>query len=246
MAAGLDVYCDMASQIYKRPIDKKKDPAERQIGKNSVLGLGFQMGWRKFRLKYAKELTPEFCEEVVRVYRKEWAPKVPDVWYALDKASLRALTDGVPQEAYGIVYRQEDRWLTAQLPGGNKLWYRDPKVIRKEMPWSTEEEPDIRLAWTFQATKQKRVVTVDAFGGLLTENAVMGIERQIVVDAMMRCEANGFPVILDVHDEIVTEPLTADADPKVLEQIMNDVKPWVKALQVPIAVDVWAGGRYKK
>lgn len=246
MAAGLDVYCDMASQIYKRPIDKKKDPAERQIGKNSVLGLGFQMGWRKFRLKYAKELTPEFCEEVVRVYRKEWAPKVPDVWYALDKASLKALVDGVPQETYGIVYRQEDRWLTAQLPGGNKLWYRDPKVIRKEMPWSTEEEPDIRLAWTFQATKQKHTVTVDAFGGLLTENVVMGIERQIVVDAMMRCEANGFPVILDVHDEIVTEPLTADADPKVLEEIMNDVKPWVKALQVPIAVDVWAGGRYRK
>jgi DNA polymerase len=247
MASGMDVYCDMAAQIYKRPIDKKKDPAERQIGKNSVLGLGFQMGWRKFRLKYAKELTPEFCEEVVRVYRKEWAPKVPDVWYALDKASLRALTDGVPQEAYGVIYRVEDRWLTAQLPGGNKLWYKDPQVIRKAMPWSTEEEPDIRQAWTFKATKQKHTVTVNAFGGQLTENVVMGIERQIVVEAMRRCEENGFPVILDVHDEIVTEPLTSDSNlPKALEQIMLDVKPWVTELQVPIAVDVWQSQRYKK
>jgi len=246
MASGVDVYCDMASTIYKREITKH-DKEERQIGKNSVLGLGFQMGAMKFWMKYAPHMPFEFIQEVVDTYRKVWAPLVPKVWYTLQEASLKALVDNVPVETIaGITYRREDAWLTARLPGGNKLWYREPELIWKQMPWSTDEEPDIRQSWRFKATKNKKVVTVDAFGGLLTENAVMGIERQIVVDAMFRCEAENYPVVLDVHDEVLTEPWYKHADPKVLKAILEDVKPWVHELKVPIQVDEWIGPRYKK
>lgn len=245
MAAGADVYCDMATSIYERPVTKK-DTAERQIGKNSVLGLGFQMGAPKFRFKYAKEHPIEFCQKVVDTYRQDWAPGVPKVWAALQRAALDTVHYGTPHEAYGVEYKLEDRWLTARLPGGNKLWYFNPQLVNREMPWSTEDEPDIRLAWTYQSMKSGVWRTIDAFGGQLTENVVMGIERQIMVDAVERCEANGFPQVLDVHDEILTEPLTRDADKAVLTQIMQDVKPWTKALLVPIAVDAWAGERYRK
>lgn len=243
MAAGADIYCDMATQIYKFPVNKKQHPKERQTGKNSVLGLGFQMGAPKFRFKYAEKETLEFCEEVVRVYRKEWAPKVPFLWYGLQDAAVETVHERTPHEAYGVEYRLEDGWLTARLPSGRKLWYFDPQPIRKAMPW---DPTDIRRAFTYKAKKMGVMRTIDAFGGQLAENVVMGIERDIMETAKRKCEKNGFPISLEVHDEIVAEPLKQDADEKAFEQIMLDVDPWVKQIGIPVAVETWVGDRYRK
>lgn len=47
--AGGDIYCDIATDIYGRPITKK-DKAERQFGKVTILGLGYGMGFLTFLL----------------------------------------------------------------------------------------------------------------------------------------------------------------------------------------------------
>lgn len=243
---GYDAYCDMATQIYGRTIDKKRDPQERQTGKNSVLGLGFQMGWRKFQIKYAKDQPAEFCEHVVDTYRKEWAPEVPKLWAGLQEAFLETVWTGLPHEAYGVECRLEDGWLTARLPSGRRLWYFNPQSCRRHMPWSTADEPDIRRAWTYQAMKTGKWTTIDAFGGQEAENVVMGIERDLMTCAMFKCERNGLPIVLEVHDEIVCEPEKANADYKALEQIMTDSPEWAKAIQIPVAVEGWVGERYRK
>lgn len=243
MADGLDIYCDMATQIYKFPVIKKLHPKQRQTGKNSVLGLGFQMGPPKFKLKYADDETLDFCKEVVRVYRKEWAPKVPFLWYGLQDAATATVHDRIPHEAFGVEYRLEDGWLTARLPSGRKMWYFDPIPIRKAMPW---DPADVRQAFTYKAKKMGVMRTIDAFGGQLTENVIMGIERDVMETAKRKCELNGFPISLEVHDEIVAEPLIQDADEKAFEQIMLDVEPWVKHIRIPVAVETWVGPRYKK
>jgi len=243
MAAGADVYCDMAESIYKRPINKKNDPEERQIGKNSVLGLGFQMGARKFRLKYAKKHPLEFCEEVVRAYRQDWAPGVKDVWYALGNAAIKTVWDKSPHEAYGVAYALEDRWLTARLPSGRKLWYMDPQPTREAMPW---DETDIRRAFTYKAVKNKQRVTVKAFGGLLTENVAQAMARDLLTEAMFKCEKENLPVVFTVHDEIVCEPFSGQADPLMLRDIMRDIPQWAKAIGVPVEAECWAGDRYRK
>lgn len=46
--AGGDPYCFMATKIYGRDITKA-DKKERSIGKLTVLGCGYQMGWAKFQ-----------------------------------------------------------------------------------------------------------------------------------------------------------------------------------------------------
>lgn len=47
---GEDPYRDMAAQIYGRPADSfGKTGAERQLGKQAVLGLGYQMGAERFQ-----------------------------------------------------------------------------------------------------------------------------------------------------------------------------------------------------
>lgn len=243
MAAGADVYCDMAESIYKRPINKKNDPEERQIGKNSVLGLGFQMGPPKFRFKYAKKHPLSFCEDVVSAYREDWAPEVPKLWRGLGDAAVKTVWDKTPHEAYGVTYALEDAWLTARLPSGRKLWYYDPQPTREVMPWN---ENDVRRAWTYKARKMNKPVTVKAFGGLLAENVAQGLARDLLVHAMFICERENMPIVLTVHDEIVAEPMEKDADPKMLEQIMIDIPNWVREIGVPVAAECWAGERYKK
>lgn len=245
LAEGFDAYCDMATSIYRRPITKA-DTEERQIGKNSVLGLGFQMGARTFQTKYAKDYDLDFCETVVNTYRREWAPKVPDIWAAFQHALLETVKDGHPRERYGCVFDKWDAWLRIRLPSGRFMHYYNPRVILKRMPWSTPEEPVIREAWCYQATKSSKWITVDAFGGKTTENVIMGIERDLMTVAMLKCEANGFPICLEVHDEIVAEPLLVDADELAFKQIMEDIPQWAKSMGIPVSVETWASERYKK
>ncbi len=152
MASGADVYCDMATDIYKHPVTAKEHPEKRQTGKNSVLGLGFQMGPAKFQWKYAQNMPLDgtetndpneiTCREVVRVYRKEWAPRVPYLWYGLQGASLKTVQTGSPHESYGVVYRMVDGWLTATVPTGGVIWYYNPRVVRMPKPWAVEEWED--------------------------------------------------------------------------------------------------------
>lgn len=243
MASGADVYCDMATQIFKYEVIKGVHDKERQVGKNSVLGLGFQMGPPTFQIKYCRDRHISFCENVVRVYRKEWAPLVPKMWYALEDAATRAVWTGEPVEAYGVIYEVQDRWLTARLPSGRKMYYFDPKPVRAPAPWDPDE---IKEGFTYCALKNHVWRTIHAFGGQLTENVIMGMEADIMRAAQFKLEDNGFPICMEVHDEIVAEPLKADADEKAFNQIMKDTPDWVKAIQVPIAVEGWVGDRYRK
>jgi DNA polymerase len=243
MSSGADVYCDMASKIFRRPIDKHKDPWERGIGKNSVLGLGFQMGPETFRIKYAKDQTLEFCNGVVNAYRREWAPLVPEVWYSLQAAATDTVWEGTPHEAYGVLYQLEGIWLSARLPSGRKMWYAFPRKVMRAVPW---DENDLRRGFTYEAKKMGVWRTIHAFGGQLTENVIMGMERDLMTCAMIKAENEGLPVVLEVHDEIVVEPMAGTADEKMLKQIMLDIPPWAKQIQVPINIDTWTGERYRK
>lgn len=247
LAAGGNAYCDMGEQIYGRPIDKHGDVKEYTIAKAGVLGLGFQMAAPKFMWSAAKggaNITLPVSKAVVDVYRKEWAPKVPGLWYGLSDAAVNAVWHQEEQESHGIVYRLEDRWLVAEIPNGSTIHYFDPQPVTRMMPWSTEEQPDYRRGFTYRVEKQGRLITRDAFGGQLTENIVMKIEREMVECAKAKLEAAGFCPIMEVHDEIVCEPLTRDLD--AFKEIMEDVPRWVREMRIPVHVDVWQRARYKK
>jgi hypothetical protein len=102
------------------------------------------------------------------------------------------------------------------------------------------------MGFKFKAWKNGHWIDVHALGGLLTENAVMRMEVDIMIDGAILCERNGFPICLTVHDELLAEPLKGDADEKAFEQLMTEVSPWVKEMQIPIAVETWQGDRYRK
>ncbi len=246
MASGQSPYLDMGATIFGRPISKKDDPSEYQTSKNTVLGCGFQMGKKTYYDRYGKAngQTMEQCEEAIWAYRRDWAPQVPKLWQGLEDAAFDvAYRRKVSAEFAGCEYRLEDKWMTCRLPSGRKLWYFSPQQCRKAMPWVKD---DIRDAWRFLARKNGRVRPVYAYGGLLTENVVQALARDLMAAAMFRCEKNGYPVVLTVHDEIVTEPEEAHADPAELVQIMSELPAWGRALQIPVAAEPWIGTRYQK
>jgi DNA polymerase bacteriophage-type len=244
---GEDPYCNMASLIFEQEVTKA-NVEMRQIGKNSVLGLGFQMGAKKFKNTYMKKADLEFVEKTVSIYREEWAPMVPKLWWALQQAALKCVVDRRPTEAHGIRYAIEGAWLTARLPSGRKLYYYQPRRVTREMPWSTEEKPDFREAFTYKSMKMGKWVTVDAYGGLLVENVVQGLARDILYDRALVADANGFPLVLNVYDEMVADVPEAQSDPKGLQEIMEDAKyiPYVRELGIPIDAEPWEGDRYRK
>jgi DNA polymerase bacteriophage-type len=240
LANGMDPYCDFAGTVLHRPITKK-DKERQLIGKPGVLGCGFQMGAGKLSLKYNVPMID--AETIVHGYRKEWAPLVPPVWYGLERAAVDAVWSGQPHEAYGVLYRMEDGWLTARLPSGRKLWYWDPRPVRKAMPW---DKTDIRKGFTYRAFKKGHMITVNAYGGLLTENVVQALARDLMVHAMFAMKREGFPVILTVHDEILSDVERSRADATAFRQIMEDRPAWAIHMGIPVAAETWAGDCYRK
>jgi len=86
---------------------------------------------------------------------------------------------------------------------------------------------------------------VPTYGGSLVENLCQAISRDVLADAMLRLESNGYPIILTVHDEAVVE---VKDDKSVLlskyEELMSKVPAWASGF--PIASKGWEGFRYRK
>jgi DNA polymerase len=242
MASGADVYADMASAIYGRLIDPATDLVERQTGKNSVLGLGFGMGAAKFLLKYGAGQDLEFCNHVVQTYRRDWAPKVPTLWRGIMDAATRVVQDGNGEDFRGLRFELEGGFLSMRLHSGRKIWYYDPQPCLETVPWDTTPRP----GFTFLAKKFGKFVRVKAFGGLLAQNWTEAAARDLLTAAMFRCEREGLPVILTVHDEIVVEARKGHSGPDTLREIMLDKPPWAREIGLEIDAKCWSGERYRK
>ena len=113
----------------------------------------------------------------------------------------------------------------------------------KEMPWNPK---DLRPAWKYRAKRLGQWRWIDAYGGILTENVVQALARQLLCRAMERLSTAGWPIVLTVHDEVVTEmPCTQDWQGE-LNEIMCKPVEWAEAIKLPIAVETWQAERYKK
>jgi DNA polymerase len=82
------------------------------------------------------------------------------------------------------------------------------------------------------------------YGGLLTENIVQAIARDLLVAAMRRITAANFPITLHIHDEIVAEVAADRADTEQFTRLMITPPNWASGF--PIAAEAWTGSRFCK
>lgn len=246
-----DAYVVTAMRLFKLPFEKIRKFPERQTGKFSELGCGFGMGAdtavTQAKDQYGLILTLEDAQDIIADYR-ERHPAVVALWKELHSAAFRALANpGVPVEAANGKLRlmKSGSYLWMMLPSGRLLCYAHPRIVDQEMKWSTPEKPDIRPAIVARGMgKSKQWVPITLYGGLLTENAVQAIARDIMCDAMKRLDREQYQPVLSVHDEVLADtPLTVGSLPE-FTALMQQVPDWAAGL--PVAVESWEGMRYHK
>lgn len=245
MHAGLDVYSETASLIYKRPINRKLpgDHKEGQIGKNTFLGSGYGLGPVGFRARFAPKESIDLAMMAINAYRKEVAPLVPKFWYGLWQTSVDAVwCDHAKTYDYiGIEFRKEGDFLTMRLPSGRKLWYHRPRKATSYTP-----QGDERPSWSFMSYQGKKFRRHLAWHGMITADCIQGSARDLMTEAMKRAEAAGLNTIFKVHDELVFEEYDRPDLIQTVKQIMEDIEPWAIQRKFRVKAEVEKMLRYRK
>lgn len=210
-----------------------------------------------------KKLTPDEKKKIDRVlnegpseedYFEEWAtpiirnwrearPQVVALWKGLEHAAISAIKNPGKAYSYGrIKYAMRGRFLHCRLPSGRLLSYCDPYVKEEEDKYGRIKE-GIRFygvdSTTSQWTKQH------TYGGKLCENVVQAIARDLLAYGMQQVEANGFPIVMHVHDEAVAElPEDTTKTLEEFEKILAKTPEWAKGC--PVKAEGWTGKRYRK
>ena len=226
-------YCIIASRMLGRKV-APEDSEARQYGK--VLDLAFIFGgtigpWRKMRPDDPRSDTEIMAQEV-RPFRR-LHPGTVQLWRSLERAALRCVRIGEPvhRSRFGFEIDEENT-LQMILPSGRRLHYRNARLG----PGKYGDE-----AISYDATGSARP---ELWYGSLTENLVQSTARDLLVNALFKLEAAGFPVTLHVHDEIVVEVHPALADEKLFKHCMLSLPDW--AFDLPIAAKVRVSERYIK
>lgn len=231
---GADPYCAMASALYRRTITKA-DAAERFLGKQIILGCGYQMGKNRFGATckllgvQMPGVTPEQC---VNAYRTEY-PLVVNMWYGLDRAAKDAMRGAGPQRSGRITLANDCGHLVMILPSGRKLRYRNARVELVAPKWDPAQRIEV-VTYDSQHGYRKEL-----YGGLLMENASQATTRDLMCHAKVCLQ---LPVVMHVHDEILAEGHTPGLH--TLAMTMSIGPDWSRGF--PIKVEAFQSKRYVK
>jgi len=243
MHNGLDVYSEVASLIYKRPINRKIQVKEGQIGKNTFLGSGYGLGPVGFQARFAPNEPFELAQLAINTYRKEVAPLVPKFWYGLFQASVDAVWCEMSKTySYeGIEFRKEGDFLTMRLPSTRKIWYHRPRKATTYTP-----DGDERPAWSFMSYQGKKFRRHLAWHGMITADCIQGSARDMMTLAAKRAEKAGLFAIFKVHDELVFEETDRSDLETIVAQIMEEREPWMIERRLRVKANVEKMNRYRK
>lgn len=244
---GVDVYKYNAMRLYKIPLEEVKKFPHRQTGKFQELGCGFQMGAGKAvsaaKSVYGLELTDDEAKNIVDNYR-ETHDKVKQYWGDAQQAVKNAIEQPGVKFRFGAVPVTAiviGPYLLLILPSGRALHYAAPKIEEAIMPWG-----DMGEQITFSGVNgyTRRWERMKLYGGLITENIVQAIARDLMAEGMLRAEAKGYLPVLSVHDEVVTEVPAGFGSVQELEEILCELPSWASGC--PVAAEGWRGFRYRK
>ena len=245
-ASGGKAYHQAAAEVYGTSESEiEKGTEEYQLGKAIVLGCGYQMGAETFVKNCAEqwglEISIELAERAVETYRYSHS-KIVDLWWRLGAAAMGAVAaPGKVFNVNGCKFTKRGGYLWLVLPSGRPLAYPSPTIEPRLTPWG--ETRDSVMAWSINSFTRKWEQRA-LYGGLLTENIVQALARDIMVEALLRVEKRGYTPLFSVHDEVVTEIGDGYGSLKNFTPLMATTPLWAEGL--PVAVDTWEGERYRK
>jgi len=195
---------------------------DRQHGKVASLALQYRggigamiaMGGRNILPKNTPEnFLRKRLQEIVNIWRAQ-SPAVRRFWSQLE----RIINTGgaVDTGLVSIEVKGQDRYVW--LPSKRPIVYRG-LTRRWKQPLDVDGTPlgPARLVPHVLNTggDRARVPYKPLHGGIITENIVQAVARDILVNALRRLEEAGWPVVTHIHDEVVCE---IPADKRTLDE----------------------------
>ena len=203
-------------------------------GKTPVqIGDVYKSGLWGYAENMGVNMSREEAHEAVRVFRDEYR-EVTYFWEDSQEAVVNAVSTGEVTPLGHVSFGASgDRLLWATLPSGRRLHYIRPRLTRNCV--STECMGEGAAQWTRRSL----------YGGLIAENLVQAIARDILAVGLIRADESGFTIVGHTHDEIIAlEKDSSSLNLEKLRQLMTDRVEW--APDLPLAADGYEGVVYKK
>jgi DNA polymerase len=182
------------------------------------------------------------ASEVTKVLWRNKHPHTVDLWRGLEDAARQAVQDPGLISTYGkISYRVARGFLWCRLPSGRCLAYGSPRIEDRKTPWG-DTKPSVTALGVDSVTK--RWTRFALYGGLLTENAVQAVARDLMAHGMLQAEDAGYPIVLTVHDEAVADVPEGFGSLAEFERLLCSLPEWASGL--PVEASGWEGHRYRK
>lgn len=232
---SLEPYCATATRILKRTVTPE-DEAGRQIGKTADLALGYggSLGaWRRFNPNDDRP-DGEILQNIADWRRTH--PAIAKFWKDMRRAALQAVHTGQRIKLDRISFEMETGALRMVLPSSRAISYPQASLGPGKFEGTREVyfKDNAKGAWT----------ETGSWYGLLVENAVQAIARDLLAAAIVRLEAAGYPVVLHVHDEVVCEVPEGFGSAEDFLRLLTVLPDWAEGL--PVAARAWTGPRYTK
>ena len=238
------IYEASASAMFGVPLEKitKGNPEYelRAKGKVAELALGYQGGAGSLISMGALKmgLEEEELPDIVRRWRAS-NPRIKDLWWKLDRAAVQCVKYGTPQYLQkGIVLSRDQEYLFITLPSGRQLFYLHPGILPNR--WG-----DDAISYEGRGTS-KKWVTLETYGGKLTENVVQAIARDCLAEAMYKLHCAGYKICFHVHDEVILEIPQNDPVYNLDNAIALMCEPPAWAPDLPLNADGFTSDYYKK
>lgn len=234
-AAAADIYGVNINDVTKE---------QRQIGKVAELALGFQGGVGAFQSMakvYGLHVPDSQAESIKHAWRKA-NPFIVKYWYALEEAALNAVMN--PGQIFKagakrreVSYKVSGSFLMCRLPSTRVLYYPYPKVE----PGKFGKD---QVTYMSENSVTKKWSKHHLYGGLASENITQAVARDILAEALIRAEDNGYQIVSHVHDEIIAEIPKTFGTVENFINILTTLPSWANGL--PLAAEGYRSARYRK
>lgn len=199
------------------------------------------------------------CDALKRMYR-EANPAIVQFWRDIEDAAMAAIRN--PGKEFtagprGVKFSRNVEtdnngnkvagwWLRMTLPSGRVMSYPGVGLsVSKETDEDGKVSTNVRIKYQGENQLTRQWGFQYTYSGKLVENCTQALCRDLLANALLNVEANGYPIVLHVHDEIICEtPDSPEYNVAELERLMCELPDWAKGF--PLVAEGQELKRYAK
>lgn len=180
-------------------------------------------------------LSEEEMADIVAAWRAA-NPAIARLWWDINAAAIAVIKDGGTRAVGRIRLAHDKGALIITLPSGRPLVYPSPRIGENRFGGESITHMGVGV--------NRKWGRIETYGGKLTENIVQATARDILAHAIARLERSGYPVVMHIHDEVVTEVPEGRGSVEELCALMSQAPPWADGL--PLAAEGFESTYYRK